>query len=773
MTERLTSKQRKAVSQIAGLTILNAMVFQEVLSRQETRVKPLHALARDEDVAAALARQWQLILTEIDFVPIFSVARELVLALPAEAQIEDALRTAAASARVIVANRAALRHDLMGRVYHRLLADAKYLGTYYTSIPAATLLLRLALERGRWGTDWTDVDSVADIRIGDLACGTGTLLMAAADAVKDNHVRAAVEAGESVDVGELHKTLMEDVLYGCDVLPSALHLTASTLALLSTDVTFELTNLFSLPLGGEHGRLGSIELLTGEVAIVQDMFGAVADAGQVAGEGHLQERVAAVPMLDLCVMNPPFTRSVGGNLLFGSLPPKERKKAQRRLADLLRNKHKPVLANSTAGLGSVFAAVGDRYVKRGGRLALVLPKALLSGVAWSKTRVLLGSDYQVEDILVSHDPDRWNFSDNTDLSEVLVIARKRTDADLPLAEDRVRCTNLWWNPTNSFQALALAEQLLDSDSPDAVDQQGACNLVLGGMKVGESISVQQEMLGVSSWMLPCAFAQADLVRVALHLREGKLFLPGSGICAELPIRPLGSTSDLGPDRRDVWDGFSRSEAATPFPAVLGHSSSRHLSIALEPDSFLTPLPAPKNNRPLRRVEDLWPKAARILIAERLRINTARLLAARCSEAVLSNVWWPYRPSTNASPEAEKALILWLNSTLSIVQMLAVRAETEGAWIELRKPVIAGLPVMAVEQLTSAQLAQLSNLFDEISNDELLPLPLMAEDPVRTRIDVGLAEALRIPDISRIRSMLSREPVVCLKPLGGPAASGSG
>jgi hypothetical protein len=119
---------------------------------------------------------------------------------------------------------------------------------------------------------------------------------------------------------------------------------------------------------------------------------------------------AELPLLDLCVMNPPFTRSVGGNLLFGSVPDDERKAMQHKLADILRKPH--VLASSTAGLGSVFVAVADRYVKPGGRIALVLPKALLSGVAWGKTRELINRKYRLDYIIASQDPEHWNFREH-------------------------------------------------------------------------------------------------------------------------------------------------------------------------------------------------------------------------------------------------------------------------------------------------------------------------------------------------------------------------
>lgn len=56
-------------------------------------------------------------------------------------------------------------------------------------------------------------------------------------------------------------------------------------------------------------------------------------------------------------------------------------------------------ANITAGLGSVFVALGHRRLDDNGQLALVLPRALLSGVAWKETRRLLGNNYHVKYIV--------------------------------------------------------------------------------------------------------------------------------------------------------------------------------------------------------------------------------------------------------------------------------------------------------------------------------------------------------------------------------------
>ena len=64
-----------------------------------------------------------------------------------------------------------LRHDLLGRIFHRVLDTARYDGSFYTSTAAAVLLATLALREQ--DADWSDPDVVAALRICDPACGTG------------------------------------------------------------------------------------------------------------------------------------------------------------------------------------------------------------------------------------------------------------------------------------------------------------------------------------------------------------------------------------------------------------------------------------------------------------------------------------------------------------------------------------------------------------------------------------------------------------------------
>jgi hypothetical protein len=119
------------VSRIASLTLVNAMIFHQILAQRDSRVQSLARTILKPHVAEALADVWRVILEDIDYIPIFSLAREIVVELTGTPGLDDALQQLAASAMRMTGRQASTRHDLMGRIYHRLLADEKYFGAFY------------------------------------------------------------------------------------------------------------------------------------------------------------------------------------------------------------------------------------------------------------------------------------------------------------------------------------------------------------------------------------------------------------------------------------------------------------------------------------------------------------------------------------------------------------------------------------------------------------------------------------------------------------------
>jgi len=236
-TQEKAEGRRETAAKVSALVLANALIFQEQLAITDGRVSPLRKIEKEADFVGALATHWRWIWENINYVPIFQLGERVLDELPSAPSTTRAVSAVLTQARAICEQQAALRHDLMGRIYHWLLHEAKYLGTYYTSVPAATLLLKLTLA-AEWKQDLGDPAELARFKVADLACGTGTLLMAAAQAFSDQYIRTRAASDRPLghqELSTLHRTLMENMLHGYDVLPSAVHLTASTLALLAPD----------------------------------------------------------------------------------------------------------------------------------------------------------------------------------------------------------------------------------------------------------------------------------------------------------------------------------------------------------------------------------------------------------------------------------------------------------------------------------------------------------------------------------------------------------
>ncbi|HAO20528.1 MAG TPA: hypothetical protein DCQ37_08715, partial [Desulfobacteraceae bacterium] len=460
--------RRKTAIRVASLMIANALIFQEQLSShgRDNRVDPLQTYDKSADPAGEIRNHWHEIWTKINYRPIFEIGEKILQDIPTSSRnIIPAVRWLIEEAKAICANQSALRHDLMGRIYHWLLYHSKYLGTYYTATSSATLLLKLVFAKEWEGRDFGSLKKLSDFVVADLACGTGTLLMAAAQAITDRFVVSRVKTGRkklaAADLGDLHKILMENVLYGYDILPTAVNLTSSTLGMLAPNITYHNMNLFVMPMGVPAGtkkanslRLGSLDFIGRNGVDIQFSLHDRQMFDRQTGVAIEKDTKAVIPdNIDLCVMNPPFVRSTGGtNLLFGSLSDDDRTKLQTEL----KKRSKDLQASVTAGLGSVFLALADKYLSIGGRLAFILPVALATGEAWGASRKLLADGYHIETVIVSHDADRPNFSENTDLSEIMFVARKLKENEQ--AGETVY-VNLWHNPRTIYEAMDIAERI--------------------------------------------------------------------------------------------------------------------------------------------------------------------------------------------------------------------------------------------------------------------------------------------------------------------------
>ena len=749
---------RSAALRIGCLVLFNALAFQDRLATANEDVPTVNEAL--DDSIAGLHRAWRHICDNIDYVPVFDLAASILEALgDGPAELQDTV--IGSLVKAMEDTRRLEGHDLSGRLFHTLLTDAKFTGAYYTSVPAATLLSRLVFHDWPPHVDWSDHEFPASLSVADLACGTGTLLMAVAAEAERLHTNAGGQ-----NAGALHKAMVEQALHGYDVQLSAVHFAATSLAMLNPDIQFDRMNLYVMPLGveGSNVSLGSLDFLGEDEAAVQFALSAEStgvgtlEAERVSGDGSrgVAEGVTArLPSLDLAIMNPPFTRSVGGNLLFGSLPAAERRTLQNELSRRLRSRP----ATATAGLGAAFVAAASPKLRPGeGRLALVLPATVCTGPSWQQTRALIERDFVLDMVIVSHDPLRWNFSDSTDLSEALLIATRRPSNSVgkdAAAEHRTTFVNLWQNPNGVIDAHRMAQAIADT-TPATIEATGTALVEVDGQHIGELVSIPESKLFGKKWV-GVQFARADLTRSALRLLDdGEVWVPGEAATNNVQLCGLVAIGEIGPDRRDVWDGFERTDSITAYPMVENHDTEHRKRLIVEPDKYLAPLVEPRPGRNLKPFAQLWQKAGHLLVAERLRLDTARVVAMRTDTRVLSNVWWPINVEDISH---EKALTVWLNSSLGLLTILAQRTSTEGGWVGIKKADLEQLPVLDVRAISDSQLQALAKLFDDMAEEEFERLPGMVNCPARRGLDEGISDILGLPNLDGLRRLLASEPVV--------------
>lgn len=202
-------KDRAAALRIGCLVLFNAIAFQDRLSSVNPDVMTVAEASQKGFVG--LRNAWRYICNNIDYVPVFGLATDIFDTL-ADGPTELQSTVISPLVKAMENTRRLEGHDLAGRLFHTLLTDAKFTGAYYTSVPAATLLSRLVFHNWPPGVDWADHEFPASLNVADLACGTGTLLMAVAAEADRRHRDAGGERA-----AELHKAMVEQALHGYDV----------------------------------------------------------------------------------------------------------------------------------------------------------------------------------------------------------------------------------------------------------------------------------------------------------------------------------------------------------------------------------------------------------------------------------------------------------------------------------------------------------------------------------------------------------------------------
>ncbi len=679
------------------------------------------ACAEQQTPLSAFHEAWRGILA-VDYRPVFETGRTALAALSSDPDMGQAISSLARTVARVSEHVAGLRHDLLGRIFHRVLDTARYDGSFYTSTAAAALLASLAL-RDKDG-DWSDPDFVASLRVCDPACGTGTLLMAVSERIRD--LRIAAGRGDPEDDEALGLLLVEDVLWGYDVNLTATHMAASTLGMLSPTTQFSRMNIHRALLGVFDGQpyLGSLDFLHSQARLAP--WPTVTQ--QVESESGMVE---PPPRMDLVIMNPPFTRD---SLRHDQFTRKDEQSIKRREKEILQGQPYREAAR-LSGSANAFMVLGDKLLRNdseGTTLAVVSPTVMATNPAARQTRQYLAHRFHVDTIVSSHDPNRIFFSENTSIGEILLICRRWNGEK---AKPPTRVINMARNPATPLAALDAAARIERADEPGSQDSH---DFTLQ--------RVDAERIGRGDWFA-VNFLSPFLVEASRTLREGRP--------ASVPFAQLNNLAEVGPAGQRIRDAYTYQAMPTAQGrrALWHHKTDVTQSMLAETDVYIEPKPARRH-----LADKYWEQRSDMLLPHRLWLPLARVAAVMLPERAVGSIWTPCRPK---DPDIAKALCMYLNSTLGILALLGERDNRKPSYPSFSLDTLRSLPVPDFSVLGKAEKELLTVRFDELRDENLLPFPQMREDPARHRIDDAVSEALALETewLANIRRELAREPSI--------------
>ena len=755
---------------MAATIIINALVFHQNMAGQHG-VKSIDDITDDGLLLRShVLYEWSKIL-KVNYWSIFNIASDLLRCVNPPDLAAKALWVMKETADRLVTLGVSQSHDLAGTVFQRLIADRKFLATFYTRPESATLLAHLAIPDDG---GWEDPERVKDFRIADYACGTGTLIHAAYRRVNRLHWLAGG------DPEPLHAHMMENSLTACDVLPSAVHLTASMLSSTHPTQGYDGSRTIVAQYGKtEQGgvSLGSLDLLAGngEVKPLIPLHSGTTVTG--TGEARSELGVDMPPASqDLVIMNPPFTS--GGSDYTPGNPEGYNKKqfhgletdwdTQEKMFNLAREYAKGTCAHGYAGLASWFVAVADRMVKSEGTIALVLPMTALQGSSWLKVRQLIARNYRDVTVLTiaTSNQDDQSFSADTGMAEALIVCRESSNAP----SGRGTFVSLRRRPHNEMEATEVARAIsaLLHESPLRTLEDGpfgGSSLFVGEERIGEVVNAP--LRGDAPWSA-VGIADSIAVQTAYQLVQRRVWLPQmrDQDTLHIPMATLQQVCQVGINhnnivgsgRQTAFDRIKPTSIAPIYPMLWSHDAEREKRMVVEPDSE----GRVKRGRESRAGE-IWNTRSHAHHNADFRFNSQPLAVAFTETQTIGGTAWKNVKFANRAHEI--AYTLWGNTTLGLLCYWWHSSRQQAGRGRMPITVIRTMPTLDVTKLTPAQLAAAEAIFEDMRDVQFLPANEAYHDNSRKELDhrvlidvLGLPTSILAP-LDMLRLSWCSEPSV--------------
>ena len=727
--------------------------------------------------ATTTISEWENIINNINYNSIFTPALN-ALRIPSGSIMSEVLGRLHLVADEIEKAQLGSSVNLGGEIFGRVLQDRKDIAAFYTKLEIADLLASLTIHED---IQLPDVDislQKTGWKLGDFACGTGTLLQA-------GYRRLAHLAHmQKIERKNFHKEMLTEGICGVDISTIASHLTATSLVSLEPSVVYGDTNIGVLPLKDDNGLLhsGAVELLVKQPKLIHSGRKTKGMAKEDMEE-QAQDVDAPDETFHAIMMNPPYKRATKGSPMFyyPGLTPNESAKIRQKAK--LETKRTEPRIDWQAGLGSVFSVLANQKLAEGGRIGLVLPMSAAYGSSWASVRKMFEDQYRDLLILFMAGASRGgseSLSADTKMGEIILVGTKSLEGREHIAYVAIN------EPlTTSYEGTLIADSILEATLSAEPGDAGV--LEIGDHPVGHWILRKK---GQPVWKAAGICDLLDLFVESESMISGVL---GTDLKAEFPTTSMGELFDVGPTHHVIGHRKVGKSSAGAIGAFAFHkikdtakSKPKYISLWETDNDIQTSILCEATHYGILRqgqTNAIWDKRGDLFLQRNMRWTTQKILSAVTTDKMLGSGAWGGLRHENKLLKAVFAL--WCNSTLGMITIWAQANKRQSGRINIpikamkllkcpnfdnkvfmnrfRKTILKEMKASNVSDIEMAKY-----LCTQYCQAKFLPANQAEYDVSRQQIDKFIAQCFADDEIpasdiedftTRLRKLWVREPSV--------------
>jgi type I restriction-modification system DNA methylase subunit len=623
-----------------------------------------------------------------------------------------------------------IRHELPGRLFHELMPKdvRKLLAAFYTRPIAAYLLAQLTID-----------DSNATVF--DPACGSGTILVMS--------YRRKLELWREKE--SPHKKFCEKQIYGCDIMPFAVHITNANLVAMDPLTPIEYTQIVhgdSLQLAPELKVRPGYKTLLDYTLQKNEIEKIKVKANAYSRTGELVEIL--LQPVDVVLMNPPFT------------------KVERGIRKYINTEKFENIVGREVGLWGHFIALANVFLKEGGILGAVLPINLLRGRESKKVRELVFKHWLP--LYIVKPSRNYGFSEYAEYRDILVIAKKTSK-----------------KPGNHKVKFCIIKKDLNKLTEDEARQIASLIKTIDKLRSDlidiDSYPLQEIYKHFENLMYFIAGPSLDGLEALRRIIEEaeKLFkpFPETYFKEGYGPRPKNSSSFMfitRPPEERLKQAFLALKDETP-EVIIATTPTGIQEFKFSKTHFLPALRTPIGLRkiditglhdyvakePYEKIDQIMKLAG---FKETAKINKdywekyiKKEFARSTTHAVVVRRINPYSPSQSLlafnsqepliasdlfhainepSEKMQKAIVVLLNSIFALAYIFGRKEETTGRYIDIRQHDLLGMQVFPVQN----QVDRLVKVYEKYKDKEFPSLRVQLDKHFKIRYEVFWAKEMK-------------------------------